>query len=138
MLRIRVLGEFSAEVDGSRLELPSHGRVSSLLAWLAIHPGMHPRSQLAPIFWPDILDASARASLRTAVWTLRQMLGPSGANHLLATRERVGLPDGPDVWVDVRAVAELIHGGRLEEALELAIADLLRGFVDEWVFAARD
>jgi DNA-binding SARP family transcriptional activator len=35
---------------------------------------MHARAELAASFWPDVLDESARASLRTAVHDLRRAL----------------------------------------------------------------
>ena len=51
--------------------------------------------RLAARFWPDVLDESARASLRVALTELRQALGPA-AGYLVATRETVAL-DGPDL-----------------------------------------
>ena len=101
---------------------PTSARVRELLAWLALEPGPHLREPLAARFWPDVLDASARASLRNVVWRLRADLG-AGAGHLLATRERVGLTGG--VWTDVGAFDELVHEDRLEEALELGRGVLL-------------
>ena len=74
MLRVRLVGEVEAEVDGESRTLPS-GRPLSLLGWLALNPGLHPRSDIAPRFWPDVLDESARASLRSALWALRRSLG---------------------------------------------------------------
>ncbi|HWF74294.1 MAG TPA: hypothetical protein VG186_13175 [Solirubrobacteraceae bacterium] len=43
------------------------------------------RAELASRFWPDVLDQSARASLRSAVWALRRRLGEA----LVVDRERV-------------------------------------------------
>ncbi len=54
-----------------------------LLAWLALHPGGHARRDLAPRFWPDVLDESARASLRTALHELRRALGEDAGAHIL-------------------------------------------------------
>ena len=44
----------------------SSSRVRALLAWLALHPGAQPRSHVAGVFWPDVLETSARGSLRAA------------------------------------------------------------------------
>jgi DNA-binding SARP family transcriptional activator len=52
------------------LRLPAGPR--ALLAWLALHPGMHPRSRVAGRLWPDVLGESARNSLRTALAALSQ------------------------------------------------------------------
>ena len=68
MLLVRLLGELEAEVDGDAVEPPPSRRAWSLLGWLALHPGEHPRGAVAARFWPDVLDASARASLRSAAW----------------------------------------------------------------------
>src|ERR671929_1834663 len=77
MLRVRLLGELQADVDGRPVQPPASRRAWSLLGWLALHPGEHPRASVAARFWPDVLDASARASLRSAAWALRRALGPA-------------------------------------------------------------
>ena len=64
MLEIRVIGELEIHVAGKTAQLPPGRRARALLGWLAIHPGRHARSRLAGLFWPDVLEASARASLR--------------------------------------------------------------------------
>src|SRR3954471_24838635 len=90
MLRIRLAGGLAVSHDGQPLELPRSRRARDLLAWLALHPGMHGRAELAARFWPDVLDESARGSLRNALSELRAALGPA-AGCLAASRERVGL-----------------------------------------------
>src|SRR4051812_50058227 len=75
MLRIRLIGQISVERDGEALTPPASRRAWELLAWLALHPGAHPRGELAARFWPDVLDESARQSLRNALWMLRRDLG---------------------------------------------------------------
>jgi DNA-binding SARP family transcriptional activator len=135
MLRVRMLGAFELELDGARMGLPESRRAWSLLAWLALHPGMHARGPLAARFWPDVLDSSARASLRSAVWSLRRGLGADGDGVLLATREEVGLRE---VWTDVAEFGRLIEQGRLKEAVALSRGELLPGFEDAWVYEARD
>src|SRR5919199_1825725 len=71
MLRVRLLGELAVETDGGLVAPPSRP-ARELLAWLALHPGAHPRLELASRFWPDVLESSARASLRTALHELRR------------------------------------------------------------------
>jgi DNA-binding SARP family transcriptional activator len=138
MLRIRLLGELSVEVDGRVLEHIASGRARALLAWLALHPGLHPRSRVASQFWPDILEESARASLRTTLTTLRRELGESAAGCIVADRERVGIEDGPGLWVDVREFARLVALHRGAEALELCHGELLSDLDDDWVLEERD
>ena len=70
----------------------------------------HARAQLAARFWPDVLDESARTSLRAALSELRRALGPA-AGHLVATRETVAL-DGAGLAVDTRAFDAALDGRR--------------------------
>jgi len=135
MLRVRLLGELAIESDGERCEPPAPAKARGLLAWLALHPGTHSRSEVAGTFWPDVLEESARASLRTALSAVRRSLGGAADAHLLATRESVGLQDA---WVDALAFAELVAAGRLEDALELGQGELLPSLDDEWARDARD
>src|SRR3954449_8039064 len=91
MLRVSLLGELQAEVEDRPVTAPASRRAWSLLGWLALHPGDHPRGAVAARFWPDVLDSSARASLRSATWNLRRALGPGAEDALVATRDRIGL-----------------------------------------------
>src|SRR3712207_2595908 len=117
MLRVWLFGELQAELDGRRLERIASRRARSLLAWLALHPGLHPRSRVASVFWPDVLEDSARTSLRTTLATLRREC-PALEPFVVATRDRVGIEDRDGLWIDVRAADALADGGRGEEALE--------------------
>jgi DNA-binding SARP family transcriptional activator len=135
VVRVSVLGELLVEVNGHSVQPPATWRARSLLAWLALHPGQHPRNVLAARFWPEVLDTSARASLRNALWSLRRALGPDGAACLIATRDRVGLADA---WVDARELDELERTGSSAGALALCRGELLAGLDDEWILEARE
>ena len=132
MLRLRLVGDIAAEVDGESRPLPP-GRPRALLAWLALRPGLQPRTAVASAFWPEVLDDSARASLRSALWALRRALGEDA---LVATRDRVGLP--ADTWVDVLEAERLRASGAADEALELCDGPFLPGLEDEWALEAQD
>ena len=133
MLRVRLLGELELESGGSPLAPPAGRRARALLGYLALHPGPHPRAALAARFWPDVLDESARTSLRGALADIRRALG---AQHLIATREAAGLDGEP--WTDAAAFAALVAEGRDAEALELCRGELLAGLDDDWIVTARD
>jgi DNA-binding SARP family transcriptional activator/tetratricopeptide (TPR) repeat protein len=135
MLSVRVLGELAVDVDGSPLPAPASRRAWALLGYLALHDGPVPRGHLAARFWPDVLDASARASLRSAVWALRKALGDGREDHVIATRDHVGLHD---VEIDRIRFEELIDAGDLEAALGLVRGGLLDGIDEEWTLVARD
>jgi pimeloyl-ACP methyl ester carboxylesterase/DNA-binding SARP family transcriptional activator len=137
VLAVSVLGELSVEADGRPLGRIASQRARSLVGWLAIHPGLHSRARVASVFWPDVLDESARGSLRTTLATLRRELGPGGANLVTATRERVGIVPG-EVQIDFDAFAQLASRGELEKAAALCRGDLLADLDDDWVNEPRE
>ncbi|WP_306356683.1 MULTISPECIES: AAA family ATPase [unclassified Nocardia] len=135
MLRIQVLGPLRVELDGRSVELPDRRqRVCALLAWLAVHPGPHHRSRLAGEFWPEVPEANARASLRSAVWALRAALGPAGV-CLEADRDTVRL--GGDPWVDLAEFDRLAASGDCVAAVDLCRGELLAGWHEDWVLELR-
>jgi class 3 adenylate cyclase len=138
MLRVRLLGDLTIEVDGTVVDPPASKRARALLGWLAVDRRMHGRSSLAAKFWPDVLDESARTSLRSALSALRRALGPASEQYLIATRDEVGLAGDSLVWTDLRAFDELVAEGRLEDALELSRGELLAGLDEDWVYERRD
>ncbi len=136
-LRIRVLGALEIEVAGAAVALPPGRRIRGLLAWLAVHPGRHPRGRLAGWLWPEVPDPKARASLRSALWSLRAALGPDGPDFLVTDRHSVGLrEDG--VSVDLAEFGRLADAGRLAEAVALCRGELLHEFDGDWAFEARE
>ena len=136
MLEVRLAGGLQLCADGVELAPPTSKRARAVLAFLALNPGAHPRGRLAARFWPDVLDESARASLRVALTELRQALGPE-AVHLVATRDTVAL-EGPDLNVDARNFRLALDRGDSARALEACSAPILEGFDDDWAVEARD
>src|SRR5215469_9630810 len=116
MRDIRVIGEL--RLDGAPAGLPASRRARALLGWLVVHPGRQHRSRLAGLFWPDVLDASARASLRSAVWALRAALGPELGGHLAGDRDTITLA-GDGLRVDLREARRLL--AQREPAAALAL-----------------
>jgi len=138
MLRVKLLGALALEVDGKPLELPASRRARSLLGLLAIERRTHPRGQLAARFWPDVLDESARTSLRSALSALRRTLGADADRYLLASRDGVALAGPDQVWTDVGEFEQLAAEGRFEDALELSKGELLEDLDEDWVYERRD
>src|SRR5215204_2763225 len=135
---VRVLGELALEVGGRDTNGIASHRARSLLGWLAVHPGLHPRSRVAGAFWPDVLEESARSSLRTTLATLKRELGQPAAGVVTATRERVGIEPGPETRIDLHAFEQLVSRGELEEAADLCRGDLLVDLDDDWVNEPRE
>ena len=138
MLRMQLLGDLRLSRDGAELPASASRRSWVLLAWLALHRGQHPRGVVAAAFWPDVLDASARGSLRSAVWSVRRTLGVATEDYLVLDRDRIGFRDDAELRLDVDEVAELVRTGRLAEAAHAGAAELLPGLDDDWVLEARD
>src|SRR3954452_1062138 len=138
MLCVRLFGGLALESDGVALPLPGRRRACSLLGWLALRPGMHPRSEVAARFWPEVLDSSARKSLRTELVAVRRALGAAGEGALVATRDMVGLVGDRGV-VDAREFERLVRDARFEEAGDLGDGEpLLAGLDADWVYEARE
>ncbi len=136
MLEVRLEGGLGLRVGGAEVAPPASKRARAVLAYLALSPGPHSRARLAARFWPDVLDESARASLRGALTELRQALGPA-AGHVVATRDTVAL-EGPDLVVDTRAFQRAADDGDPVEAIESCGAPILDGFEEDWAIAARE
>jgi DNA-binding SARP family transcriptional activator len=137
VLDVRTFGGLEVSANGASLPLPTDARARELLAWLALHPGAHGRSALAGTLRPDVPEASARKTLRTAVYELRRALGDTAAAALSAGRDAIRLDDA-HVRVDAREFARLCARGELEAAVRLSRGDLLAGLDADWVLRARD
>lgn len=133
-MRVDVLGELVVEVAGREVGAPASRRAWEVLAWLAVHPGPQPRSRLAATLWPHVLDESARASLRSALWAMRRALGPDGAGAVVADRDRVALR----CETDLERFDDLVGAGDLAAAVALCRGPLLADLDADWVFEARD
>ncbi|GAA4360942.1 ATP-binding protein [Angustibacter luteus] len=134
MLRVWLVGRVAVELDGAALDLPTSERARALVGWLALHPGAHPRSQVAAQLWPDVPEASARASLRTAVWALRRSWGEVTDDVVEGSRTTIGLRR-PGLWVDALDGLDDESGLTSGEWLS---GELLPGVDDEWARTARD
>ncbi len=130
VLHARLLGALEVEQNGTAIESQASQRPWALFAYLALAPGAVSRTELANTFWPDVLDQSARASLRSALWALRRGIGDA----LVVDGERVRLEDA---WIDFREFERLGEDDP-EGALELCRGELLEGLQDDWALAARE
>src|SRR4051794_40447566 len=109
VVRVTVIGELGLEIDGQRVPPPRGRPACALLAWLALHPGSHPRELVAARLWPDVLDSSARTSLRSALARVTKALGIDAVEALVTTRDPVGLAAAPAVTVDAAEFADLLR-----------------------------
>ena len=109
LLRLAVFGPPEVFHDERRLSFALR-KAEALLLYLAVEAGMHSRSQLAALLWPDSEPTTARNALRNALALLRSLLADAsvaGHSHLLQEPELLGLnPQAPlerDLDVVLRA-----------------------------------
>jgi DNA-binding SARP family transcriptional activator/tetratricopeptide (TPR) repeat protein len=122
VLQARLLGALEVELNGTAIDSPATQRPWTVFAYLALADRPVSRAELANTFWPDGRDQSARASLRSALWSLRRQIGDA----LVVDGERVELREL--AWVDIRD----------GDPLELCRGELLEGLEDEWALQARE
>ena len=161
VLRLNVLGPPEIFHDGSRLSFALR-KAQALLLYLAVEGGLHPRSQLAALLWPDSEPQGARTALRNAITLLRRLLAdrdPSARapSHLLRQQELLGLDPQAPLALDLEVVQQAYQQAQrhstlpsqehraalvsqVQHALALVRGPFLEGFwlreetgFDEWV-----
>src|SRR5436305_3245806 len=161
VLRLNVLGPPQVYHDGRRLTFALR-KAQALLLYLSVEGGMHPRSQLAALLWPDSEPHAARTALRNALTLLRRLLAdldPSAPahSHLLREHELLGLDPHTPYELDLEVVQQAYQQAQrlssvpseperaalvsqLQHALALVHGPFLEGFwlreesgFDQWV-----
>lgn len=128
MIRLLLLGGVrltDAEGREIRAVLQQPKRLAVLAFLATARPrGAQRRDSLVGLFWPELSEERARASLSQALYFLRNNTDPDLIAEL--GRERVALSHGA-VWCDAVEFEGLLDAGRIEEALRLYEGDLMRG-----------
>ena len=101
-------------------------RIALLIYLVIASPrGFQRRDTLLTLFWPELDQEHARASLRSALTVLRGALGDGAVTS--RGSEEVGL-DQAVLWSDVDAFETALDRRQFSLALELYRGDLLAGF----------
>src|SRR5438105_6250397 len=121
VLRLNVLGPPEIFHDGSRLTFALR-KAQALLLYLAVEGGLHPRSKLAALLWPDSEPQDARKTLRNALTLLRRLLAdrdPSAPahSHLLSEQELLGLDPQAPLALDLEVVQQAYHQAQRHSTL---------------------
>lgn len=131
---LRVLGTFTAYIDGRRVVLrPSAQRVVALLAVR----GALPSPDAGGVLWPGLTQKRAMANLRTALWRVRND-GPG-----FVSREGSVVRISSDVRVDLFEVREWVQRALRGDdpwmpPPERAAFGLLPGWGDDWLVEPRE
>ena len=155
-LRLKLLGGYSATLDGDTVASYGSRKAQALLAYLAVEVDRsHRRDSFAALLWPDHPERSARTNLRNALANLRTALDDRdrALPILDATRQDLRLNPDADVWVDVweldntaqHAATGAADVEAIQQALDLYTGDFLAGFTledsvnfDDWSSVARE
>src|SRR2546429_1453864 len=110
LLRLAILGPTEVFHDESRLTFALR-KAQALLLYLAVEGGMHSRSKLAALLWPDSEPQDARKILRNAITLLRHLLDASDSSaslhsHLLAEQDLLGLNPQAPLSLDLEVVQQ--------------------------------
>jgi DNA-binding SARP family transcriptional activator len=136
---VQLIGGLSLQYGGRRMALPSGGH--RLLAYLALHPSGVDRRSSAEVLWPTVDDGRAAGNLRSALWRLQQV----GCPLVRAGESTVALREGVDVdlarfeaWADRILSGAAGPADVAVDAEPIGELELLPGWHDDWVLAARD
>jgi DNA-binding SARP family transcriptional activator len=124
----RMLGTLEVIGDDAPLapELTARPKALALLAFLALESrqGTCTRDTILAHFWPDSTMAAARHALRQALYELRQALG---ANVLETRGQHDVAVNREELVVDAVELQDALDAGRVEDALDLYVGELLPG-----------
>ncbi len=152
-MHFALLGPPQVYAGGRLLVFPSR-KALALLIYLAVEGGMHSRKMLSELFWPESDAVHARATLRTTLLELREVLaegtssadgaGPDHIPHLFIDRDSLGLDLTSGVSLDLHILhaawmlardasrpseeTRSVQRARLQEATRLSHGEFLAGF----------
>ena len=144
-VQVSLLPALSISVDGRDIALRNR-KSRALLAYMALSDlAENTRDRLVGLLWSETEEEKARASLRQALYEIRNALEAAGSNAFSATKMAVAL-DRQRLDVDVQAMLLDAGEGRVHSALlerENLIENLLGEFEDTdpafrvWLVAKR-
>lgn len=145
-LYLNLLGGLTLSIDGREIGFPAR-KAKALLAYLALSPQQQEtREKLVGMFWSEVEETKARASLRQALRALREVLESRGYRGLGTLRAEVGFSRGT-VVTDIDRVFDSIAAGEPADLLleRSRVADtLLAGYdqidpaFDMWLLVQRE
>ncbi|MBE7384974.1 MAG: NACHT domain-containing protein [Leptolyngbya sp. SIO1E4] len=148
-LCINLLGNFRLTfAEQSAVGLQTE-RYQSMVAYLILKAqAPQPRARMATVFWPDVSEAQAKASLRRELFRLRQVL-PEADRILHITSTTIQWQPQLSVWLDVAEFENTLQAAQqtanpqtqiatLKQAIALYEGDLLVTCYDDWIVSERE
>lgn len=148
-LHLQLFGEFYLTYHDAPLTAFNTPKLQLLLAYLVLHrEAPQSRQAIAYLFWPESNDSQARTNLRNLIHLLRNSL-PEAEQFLRIDNQtlqwRADSPFTLDVATFDQGVASAASSqdpataqALLKECLPLYRGELLTGFYEDWVIAARE
>ena len=150
--RVTLLGQLRVDRVEQTITRFRSQKIGGLLAFLACHPRqVHSREVLIEMFWPDGVPEAGRASLSTALSSLRHQLEPPGTPAGAVLRaDRYSVSVNPaavitDVAEFEQALREAAKAGSaieraqlLSRAVNLYQGRLLPGFYEDWISSEQE
>jgi DNA-binding SARP family transcriptional activator len=137
-LHLRLLNRFELSIAGRSHGLPTHSQ--RVLAFLAVRGRTQQRATLAGRLWMDVPEYRSQASLRTALWRIRQ----ADAHLIHADYASVSLQRNVSVDLDLLLAQahRLLSGEGLlagrDCEVETLCSDLLPSWDEDWVLLERE
>ena len=131
MMRIHLLGQPSADVDGTPVPgIERSPKKLAILAYLALHPAQKfvPREALLAQFWPESPEKPARHALSQSLHFIRQTFG---ADALITSGTQLVRLNPNTVGLDVREFEASFDRNDWQEVAQLYRGDLLEGITLE-------
>jgi len=141
--RLTTFGSLVLTVNGTRVPEPATQKARAILVYCVLHrrAGVA-RERLLELFWPEVDPERSRASLSTALHSIRRgfrSLSLDSDDFLVANKSVVRW--AAEITVDIEEFRALAGGDSpqaWEEALRLCQGEFLDGDYDEWVVAERE
>jgi DNA-binding SARP family transcriptional activator len=142
-LRLTTLGRYAITVGDRVLSPPATLRARALLVYLILNRRCDvARERLIEIFWPDGEPERARASLKTATWSIRRLLRDGGLDaDAMLVADRATMRWSAPIDVDLEALFEAERSddpARWRDAANLYLGEFLEGGYDPWTVNERE
>lgn len=139
MLAVTLFGHLRISCDGKDVRFAVRPKVAPLLAYLLLNRNKPvSRDSVAFALWPDEPEESARANLRRHLHYLREALPSVRIPCVIADARTLHWNPAARVNVDVDDFEHFAaDAASLEKAIGL-YGELLQGYEDEWLIAARE
>ncbi|MDB9529359.1 BTAD domain-containing putative transcriptional regulator [Oscillatoria sp. CS-180] len=148
-LCINLLGHFQLIFEEQSVAGLQTERYQSMVAYLILNAQTpQPRSRMATVFWPNVSEAQAKASLRRELFRLRQVL-PEADRILQITSTTLQWQPQLTVWLDVAEFESTLQAAQqtenpqtqvvtLKQAIALYQGDLLPTCYGDWILPERE